>query len=69
MSQQTLPCTPPPDLPRVSSFFSYRCLVFPKKCTQRKACAFRSYSGLQTQKRGFSLYSLKSNFEKLKIIS
>ena len=36
---------PPPELPRVGSFFSYRCLVFPKKCPQRKACAFRSYSG------------------------
>ena len=36
---------PPPELPRVGSFFSYRCLVFPKKCPQRKASAFRSYSG------------------------
>ena len=36
---------PPPELPRVGSFFSCRCLVFPKKCPQRKACAFRSYSG------------------------
>ena len=27
MSQQTLPCTPPPpELPRVGSFFSYRCV-------------------------------------------
>ena len=34
---------PPPELPRVGSFFSYRCLVFPKKCPQRKACAFRIY--------------------------
>ena len=35
MSQQTLPCTPPPpELPRVGSFFSYMCLVFPKKCPQ-----------------------------------
>ena len=34
---------PPPELPRVGSFFSYRCLVFPKKCPQRKACAFWSY--------------------------
>ena len=34
---------PPPELPRVGSFFSYRCLVFPKKCPQRKACAFRTY--------------------------
>ena len=40
MSQQTLPCTPPPELPRVGSFFSYRCLVFPKKCRHRKACAY-----------------------------
>ena len=60
---------PPPELPRVGSFFSYRCLVFPKKCPQSKACAFRSYSGKKTQKRGFSLYSLKSNFDKLKLIS
>ena len=28
---------PTPELPRVGSFFSYRCLVFPKKCPQRKA--------------------------------
>ena len=28
---------PPPELPRVGSFFSYRFLVFPKKCPQRKA--------------------------------
>ena len=34
---------PPPELPRVGSFFSYKCLVFPKKCPQRKACAFRNY--------------------------
>ena len=34
---------PPPELPRVGSFFSYRCLVFPKKCPQRKACAFLNY--------------------------
>ena len=27
---------PPPELPRVGSFFSYRCLVFPKKCPQMK---------------------------------
>ena len=36
---------PPPELPKVGSFFSHRCLVFPKKCPPRKACAFRSYSG------------------------
>ena len=27
----------PPELPWVGSFFSYRCLVFPEKCPQRKA--------------------------------
>ena len=35
----------PPELPRVGSFFLYKCLrlVLPKKCPQRKACAFRNY--------------------------
>ena len=28
---------PPSELPTVGSCFSYRCLVFPKKCPQRKA--------------------------------
>ena len=36
---------PPPKLSRVGSFFSYRCLVFPKKCPQRKACTFLRYLG------------------------
>ena len=27
---------PPPELPRMGSFFSYRCLVFPKKCLKGK---------------------------------
>ena len=27
------------------NFFMYRCLVFPKKCPQRKACTSLSYSG------------------------
>ena len=30
MSQQTLPCTPPPKRSRVGSFFPHRCLVPPK---------------------------------------
>ena len=41
----TVHSPPPPELSRVGSFFSYRCLVFPKKCPQRKACTFLSYSG------------------------
>ena len=71
MSQQTLPCTappPPPQLSRAGSFSSYRCLVFPNKFPQRKACTFRSYSGLKTPKRVFRPYSLKPNFDKLSII-
>ena len=59
---------PPSELPTVGSCFSYRCLVFPKKCPQRKARIFRSYSGLKTQKRVFSAYSLKPSFDKLHII-
>ena len=31
----------------------------------REALKFRSYLGLKTQKRGFSAYSLKLNFNKL----
>ena len=31
-----------------------------------KACAFQTYSGKKTQKRVFSLCSLKSYFDKLK---
>ena len=55
MSQQTLPCTPPlPELPRVGSFFSYRCLVFPKKVL--KGNPEYSYSDLKIQKRVFSAY-------------
>ena len=40
MSQQTLPCTPPPELPRVGSFFSYGCLVFPKNVLKGKPVLF-----------------------------
>ena len=39
MSQQTVPCTPP-ELPRVGSFFSYRCLVFPKNVHKGKPALF-----------------------------
>ena len=34
---------PPQNCREMGSFFSYRCLVFPTKCPQRKACAFRIY--------------------------
>ena len=37
---------PPPELPRVGSFFSYRCLVFPpKNVLKGKPVLFRSYLG------------------------
>ena len=35
MSQQTLP-TPPPELPRVGSFFPYKCLVFTRNVLKGK---------------------------------
>ena len=40
MSQQTMPCTPPPELPSVGLFFSYRCLVFPKNVLKGKPVLF-----------------------------
>ena len=46
MSQQILPCPPPPPPQTVEgglTFFVYVSSV-PKKCPQRKACTFRSYS-------------------------
>ena len=67
MSQQTLPCTPP-ELPRVGSFFSYRCLVFPKSVLKGKPVLFGVIQVKRLKKRGFSLYSLKSNFDKFRII-
>ena len=36
MSQQVLPCTPPPEWSRVGSFFSYGCLVSPKFFPKKK---------------------------------
>ena len=36
MSQQTLPCTPPPKRSRVGSLFSHRCLVPPKIIPKEK---------------------------------
>ena len=36
MSKQTLTCTPPPELLRVASFISYRCLVFPQKMSSKE---------------------------------
>ena len=35
----------PPKTIEGELIFLYRCLVFPKKCPERKACTFLSYSG------------------------
>ena len=59
---------PPPKTIEGGFIFLYRCLVFPNKCPQRKACTFLSYPGYNTQKRVFLTYSLKPNFDKLNII-
>ena len=66
MSQQMLPCTPPPTVE--DGFISYRCLVFLKKCPQREACTFRRYSGYKPKNMVFEHnYSLKPYFDKLNI--
>ena len=50
MRQQTLPCTPPPpELPRVGSLFSYRCLVFPKHVLKGKPMLFGVISDKRPQ--------------------
>ena len=69
MSQQTLPCTPP-RTDEGGLIFSYRCLVLsPKNVLKGKPVLFGVIQVDKTQKRVLSLYSLKSNFDKLKIIS
>ena len=56
----TLTVQPPPPRTAEGGFiFLYMCLVFPKKCPQKKSSIFRSYSGEKTQKRVFSAHSLK----------
>ena len=62
MSLQTLRCTPPPiqNCKGWVHFFSYRCLVFPKKCSPRKACFFgvikvKEVKKLQTNYRPISV--------------
>ena len=68
MSQQTLPC-PPPELPRVGLFFSYRCLVYPKNVPKRKPMLFGVIQVKRPQNVFFSLYSLNQNSDKPKTIS
>ena len=53
MSQQTLPCTPSPELPRVSSFFSCRYLVLPKNVLKGEPVPFEVIQVKRPKKRGF----------------
>ena len=59
---------PPPELPRVSSIFSYRFLVFPKKMSSKESLNISELLRLKYRKTCyFSAYSLKPNFNKLNI--
>ena len=62
MSQQTLPCTPPP-LKKV-----FKCLVFPKNVRKGKASAFSELFRLKDPKSFFSAYSLKPNFNPIRSV-
>ena len=44
---------PPPELPRVGSFFSYRCLVFPKKMSSKESLCFSELLRLKDPKTWF----------------
>ena len=59
---------PPPELPMVGSFFSYRCLVFPKKMSSKKSLNISELFRFKDPKSVFSAYSLKPNFSNLNII-
>ena len=60
MSQQALPCTPPPKPLRVGSFFSHRCLVPPKFFPQRKV-DFVGDIEIKHKKRAFVYFFTKIN--------
>ena len=68
MSQQTLPCTPPPQNCRGwVNFFCNRCLVFPKIMSSKESLCFSELLRLKDSKRVFSAYSLKPNFNNLNV--
>ena len=60
---------PTPELPRVVSFFSYRCLVFPKKVLKGKPVLFGIIEVKIPNNAFFLAYSLKSNFNNLNIFT
>ena len=53
MSQQTFPPPPPAELLRMGLFFSYMCLVFPKKMSSKESPSCSELFRLTDQKRGF----------------
>ena len=62
MSQQALSFTPPPELPKVGSFFSYRCLVFQKNVLKCKPVLFRVIQVKRPKNVFFWAYSLRHSF-------
>ena len=60
--------SPPPRTAEVGSFFSYRCLVFPKKMSLKEIINSSELFRFKDPKTCFSAYSLKPDFDKLNII-
>ena len=68
MSQQPLPCTPPPRTAEGGFIFLYGCLVFSKNVLTGKPEYFGVIQVKKTQNRVFLAYLLKPHFDKLNII-
>ena len=63
MSQQTLPCNPPPPKrSRVGSFFSHRCLVSPKFFPKEKV-DFVGDIALERTKTWFYVITTEAQFQ------
>ena len=70
MGQQTVPCTPPPRTAEGGFIFFRIGVSVPKKnVLEGKLVLFGVIQVKRPPKRGFSLYSLNQNFDKLKMIS
>ena len=68
MSQQTLPCTPPPRTVEGGFiFFSYKCLVLPQNVFKGKPEYFGVIHDKRPKNVFFSANSLKPNFNKVNI--
>ena len=69
MSQQTLPWTPPPTRTAEGGFiFFVSVSSVPQKMSSKESVCFSELFRLKDQKTWFSLYSLKTNFDKLNSI-